>query len=329
MAREIAGPSASLRRRTTLRWLAAAAPTSLVASQADAQDPGRVARIGLLTNISLRNRFFWELFDRELASSGWSRERNLIVDVREVDGRTASEQSLAEELLAARPEVLVATSSSAAIALRNATRSIPIVMMTVSYPVELGLIATEARPGGNVTGAIHGPALGKRVEMLKAVTPGLHRLGVFWDPGNPASALSLRDTVAATSKVGVKTIALRVEPGAQPDDAQALALRERVQAILVHPTVRRGNLPVWAIEHRLPSHGYVEQGYLFWYWSRLDEQARIAAGYVNKILRGASPAELPVQWPTRYTLRLNMNTARALNIQVPRAWLLMVDHVVE
>ena len=296
----------------------------------------RVARIGILSNWS-RTEPVWPPFFAELKKRGWSDGHNLVVEARFVRNKIDEYAPAAAELVATQPEVILGTSSNAIDALRKASSTIPIVMVTVGNAVEAGFVSSLARPGGNVTGvtmSTGGPGLNeKRLQMLLALRPDLRRIAVLWDPGNRGSALSFRAFQEAASGFGMQVVSLPIERREQIEPMLAIALQQSVQALLVHPTigVDEGRLAAWAIEHRIATVGQpdsVPGGLLMAYGPDTPDQFRLAATYIDGILRGARAAELPVQQPMLYRFSLNLKTAKALRLTVPQDLLLQADELI-
>jgi putative ABC transport system substrate-binding protein len=302
----------------------------------------RAARIGVLSSYPPANAgaaASWSSFYAELASRGWVQGRNLAVEGRYTEGHPERDAAFAEELVAARVDLILATNSGAVAAARRATSSIPIpiVMVNVSHPVEAGFVASLARPGGNVTGVTNQASdmQGKFVELLRAVRPATTRIGVVWSPDNAGSALAFRDVQAVARGQGLALLSLPVE---RPADLQALltgALRDGVQALIVHPTPAVvpawRQIQAWAVEHRVLTLGqaqWVREGFLLSYWANTPDLFRIGATFVDRILRGAAPAELPIEQPTRFELVVNVKTATALGLTIPPSLLLRADEVI-
>jgi putative ABC transport system substrate-binding protein len=233
----------------------------------------------------------------------------------------------------------VTTGTPAAQAARQATATIPIVMATGADRVGLGLVASLARPAGNVTGLTTlNRELGlKRLELAREVVPGTSRLAILADAGNPGSLGEIRDTQAAAQALGVRLHAVTIRGPAELDGALSTIVRERPVVLLVIGNNmffgERQRLAQLAVKHRLPTvHGsreYAEAGGLIAYGPDLAEGFRRAAGYVDKILKGVTPADLPVEQPTKFELVINMKTAKALGLTIPPSVLLRADEVIE
>jgi putative ABC transport system substrate-binding protein len=302
---------------------------------------GRVARLGLLASYGpavAGAAPLWNAFFAELASRGWHQGSTLVVDARYNEGRPERDAAAAAELLATHPDVVLCTSSGAVDAARRATRSIPIVMVNVSHAVEAGFVASMARPGGNVTGVTNlaGDMQGKFVELLRAVRPDLQRLGIFWSPGNVGSALAFKDAEQTASRLGLQVMSLAVDQVSEVEQALEAAKRAGVQALQVHPTPGIGSawrrIAAWAIDHKVATLGqgaWVREGFLMSYWASIPDLYRIAGGFIDRVLRGAQPADMPVEQPTRFEFKLNLKTARAVGVAVPNSLLLRADEVIE
>jgi putative ABC transport system substrate-binding protein len=211
-------------------------------------------------------------------------------------------------------------------------------MVGVSHAVETGFVASMARPGGNVTGVTNqaGDMQGKFVELLREARPDLKRLGIFWSPGNVGSALAYKDAEAAARANGLRVVSLPLERAADVEAALQIAGREGVQALQVHPTPGVGTawrrIMAWANEHKVATLGqavWVRDGFLMSYWAYIPDLYRIAARFVDRILRGAGPADMPVEQPTRFELRVNLKTAQAIGVALPQSLLMRADEVIQ
>ena len=247
--------------------------------------------------------------------------------------------ALAAELVRLKVDVIVTAGSAATVAARNTTTTIPIVMIGAGTPVVLGVVASLGRPGGNVTGLAYGvgsETSSKGLELLKEAVPKANRVAVLWNAGNPAGA-AMSDLTARARTLGLQLQALGVRGPDEFDGAFAAMTMERADALLViseamfarHPT----RLAELAMKARLPSmHGfkeYVEAGSLMSYGTSGEGLFRRAAVFVDRILKGAKPAELPVEQPTQFELVINLKTARALGLAIPRSLVLRADRVIE
>lgn len=308
-----------------------------------AQPAGRMARVGLLASALPSNPVAAPIYDAlwaELRSLGWIEGKNLAIEARYAEGQFERFPDLAAELVNAGVDVIVASIPPAVEAARDKTRRIPIVMVFVPDPVEAGYVASLARPGGNVTGlayiALNEIPL-KNLELLLEIAPGARRIGVLWSPKDPASANSFGVEQPRAEKLGVTEVSLPVAVPEDIDSALELAQRERIQALRVYSTpvifqeVRR--VAAWAAKQRLPSTGgpreAAQAGLLASYNPDYRQLYRVAAAYVDRILRGANPAEMPVEQPTKFVLVVNLKTAKAIGITIPQSVLLRADEVIE
>jgi putative ABC transport system substrate-binding protein len=278
-------------------------------------------------------------FEQGLLEAGYSVGHNLRIEYRSADGAPEQLPRLATELVDLNVDVIVAVTAQAALAAKQATSTIPIVIADIGDPVGVGLVASLARPGGNVTGPTSlGPQLtAKRMELLKTTVPSLSRVAVLWSPANPANASAWRDSQAAAEALGVQVQSLEIESAAGVEKALAAATRDGAEAILplTGPLIgaRLEAIVSFAAEHRLPAmywgREFVEVGGLMAYAP--DYRARFgrAAYYVDRILKGTKPADLPVEQPMTFDFVVNMKTARELGITFPQEILLQVTEVVQ
>ena len=303
---------------------------------ADAQQ-AKTARIGLLEASSLPARF--EAFRQGLRELGYVEGQTIIIERRSAEGVLDRLPDLAADLVRRKVDVIAAAATPAAVAARNATQTIPIVMLGVGDPVGSGLVTSLASPGGNVTGTTSvGPeVVGKQIQLLKEVYPRVSRVAVLWNPANPAlSNLLLKEAAATAPSLG-----LSLEPVAAPpealDDAFLALTKSRVDAVVVLADIglvfHRTKIVGLVTTRRLPAiYGnteFTEAGGLMSYASDVPYQYRRAAAYIDKILKGARPASLPVEQPTRFELVINLKAAKALSLTIPRPLLLRADQVIE
>jgi len=274
-----------------------------------------------------------------LRDLGYIQGKNLIIEYRGADGRQGRLGTLAAELVALRVDLIIAGTDTAAMAAMKATRSIPVVFVAAGDPVGVGLVASLARPGGNVTGlaSFTDAVIGKQLELLAEVVPHLRSLAVIHSSSAGASALQLAATKDATGRFKLNA-RLHDVPGSQALEGVLRAIgEERPQALLVLPSVvtflHRVRIAEFATEKRLPTvHGlaeYVDAGGLMSYSFSYMDNFRRSARYADRILRGANPAELPVEQPTKFETVVNMRTARQIGVTIPRQVLLRADRVIE
>jgi putative ABC transport system substrate-binding protein len=244
---------------------------------------------------------------------------------------------LAEELVRLKVDVIVASSAPAALAAKKATTSVPIVFVNVFDPVELGLVPNLARPGENITGLAFSSTdlAGKRLELLKEVVPKLRRVAMLWHSDNPGNLVQLKGAEVAARTLGMQLVQVPVR-GTDDFDAGFKAMRGAdglLQANAPLFTTHRARLVGLAAKSRLPAiygqSGYVEVGGLMSYGPHIPDQNRRAATYVDKILKGAKPADLPVEQPTKFELTINNKTAKVLGLTIPPSLRLRADHIVE
>ena len=279
-------------------------------------------------------------FRQGLRDLGWIEGRNIIIDYRFAEGRFDRLPDLAAELAQLNVEVIAATTTPAAVAARNATGTIPIVMFVVGDPIGLGLIASLARPSGNVTGLTYSvgvEAFGKQLELLKETVPKVRRVAVLSNPANPSATLAISNVKVAARSFGLHLQLLETRDPDEFDGAFAAMAKERAGALLVvsDPSfgVHRARLADLAARYRLPSmHGVremVEAGGLMNYGPSIPDNFRRAAGYVDKILKGSNPGDLAVQQPIKFELVINLKTARALGLTIPQSVLLRADEIIQ
>lgn len=306
-------------------------------TSAAAQDGGKVYRLGFLASGgSAANRTVIDAFREGLRELGWTEGRNITIEYRFAEGRFDRLPALADELVRANVDIIFATPSPAALAAKDATRAIPIVMASVADPVALGVVESLSRPGGNVTGTSYSFDLdifAKHLQLLHEAVPTARNVAVLWNPGNPGHVIAVRNVGATARSLG---IALYFVEARVPEDferAFADIARQRAQAVLVMADSLFGTyateVAALTSRHRLPSiHGArsnVEAGGLMLYGPNIPRQAKQAAGYVDKILKGAKPSELPVEQPTTFDLIVNLRTAKQLGIELPASLLLRAE----
>jgi len=305
---------------------------------AAAQPPGKVYRIGYLgTNPPPAD--WWDALLDGLRERGYSEGRNLAFERRLSQGQAERFPKLAAELVQLRVDLILVHTTPAAIAARNATQTIPIVFPTAIDPVGAGLVASLARPGGNLTGlSTLAPELsGKRLELLKEVVPGLTRVAVLWNAANPANASAWEETQAAAGALGLLLHSQEVRGPQDLEGAFALTAKARPDAFLVLGdsliNMYRQHIAEFATQQHLPSvfftREWVMAGGLMSYGPSIPDLHRRAATYVDKILKGAKPADLPVEQPMKFELVINLKTAQALGLTIPPIVLFRADEVLQ
>jgi putative ABC transport system substrate-binding protein len=303
---------------------------------AEAQPAAKVYRIGVLE--AYRSPSL-DLFVQGLREFGYFEGRNILIEYRSAEGRLDRLPALAEDLASIKVDVILAWATGPALAAKNATKTIPIVFMNANDPVNAGLVASLARPGGNVTGWTNtGPDLsGKRLELLKELLPAVSRVAVLWNAGNPLVARQVSETEVAAHalKTELRVVAVRA-----PDDLESAfstIVRGRAGGLIViadvFTTEHRERIAALAAKNRLPMISEFRvsavAGGLMAYGPSAPDAARRAAAYVDRILKGAKPGELPVEQPTKFDFVINLKTARALGLTIPRSMLLRADQVLE
>ena len=280
----------------------------------------------------------WEAFRQGLRTLGYS-EEDIAIESRWADGHVERLPELAAELVRLAPEVIVVGSAAAALAAKQATATIPIVVAVFSDPVGTGLVASFAHPGGQVTGlsAMQEDTVAKELELLKTAVPHAERIAVLFDPGNPAHAGVLQTVRQAAETLGTSLLPIEVRAPDEIDGAFSTMARERADAVVVlgGPLVmtERNRIAELAASHKLPAIYYerelVMAGGLMSYGADLKDMNRRAATYVDKILKGTKPADLPVEQPTKFELVVNLKTANALGLTIPPSILALADEVIE
>ena len=304
-----------------------------------AQEPAKLPIIGLLgSSTALIESQRVAAFVQRLHQLGWIENRNVVIEYRWAEGRQERFAEIAAEFVQLKVDLIVAATTPAVMAAKQATSLIPIVIATADDPVGTGLVASLARPGGNVTGLSNqiSDTSPKRLELLREVVPGLRRLAILFNVGNPGAVLDIREFEAAVRMFGLEALTFEIRRA--EDIAPGFeALKGRADALYVgaDPLVNtnRVRINTLALAARLPTmHGvrdYVEAGGLMSYGPNVPDQYRRAADYVDKILRGAKPGDLPVEQPTKFDLIINLTTAKALGLTIPPSVLARADEVIE
>jgi ABC-type uncharacterized transport system substrate-binding protein len=282
-----------------------------------------------------------DAFRQRLRELGWVEGQNIVIDYRYAEGRVDRLPDLAAELVRLKVDLIVASAGTqAATAAKNATETIPIVMIYVRDPVGTGLIASLARPGGNVTGVSGSAGLelfAKQLELLKETVPKIRRVAILSNPDNAYHQLAIREVNVAARSLGVQLQLLEARGPNEFDGAFAAMAKERVGALLVLSDAifgsHRTRLADLAARSRLPAafgvRDDVEAGGLMSYGPSILDSYRQAATYVDRILRGAKPADLPVERPTKFELVINLKTAKALGLTLPPSLLQRADQIIE
>jgi putative ABC transport system substrate-binding protein len=329
-------------RRQLLRGsIALAAFSLLLAAKAPGQQAAKVPRIGFLAVGSREGRaFLIEGFLQGLREHGYVEGQNIVIEYRFSEDRNDRLPALAAELVALKVRLILASGTPASFAAKHATSTIPIVMGGVAAdPVETGLVSSLAHPGGNITGMsmMTADLGGKRLELFKQIVPGLARVAVFWNPSNLAYGPILRELEAAAPTLGVKLQRLEVRVPVDFEGAFKAATRQRAGALIAPGdplvTYRPRMVADLALKYRLPAmmdnKEFAEAGGLLSLGLDLVDSYRRAATHVDKILKGANPADLPMEQPTKFELVINLKTAKALGITIPQTLLLRADEVIQ
>ena len=325
------------RRRFLLTSLAGALAVPLAA---EAQQPPRVPRIGYLSEARAEAKAEQSrvaAFQQGLRQLGYVEGKDIIVEQRHAAGRVERLPELAAELVRLKVDVLVVSGRIDLVT--NVTGTIPIVMPNHADPVGVGLVASLARPGGNITGLSdqHGATPGKRLQLLKEAVPSMSRVAVLWNPGRPIALPQLKGLQAAAPALGITLLSLQVRGADDLATAFGMIRTERSEGVLLiaEPTMSRlvPRIAEFAVKSRLPTIGttrsFAEDGLLMAYGANFDDLWRRSAAYVDKILKGANPGDLPIEQANKWDLVINFKTARALGLTIPPSLLLRADQVIE
>jgi putative ABC transport system substrate-binding protein len=307
---------------------------------AGAQQSGKVWRVGYLAaGFGSENQTNLNVFRQGLRDLGYVDGQNIAIEYRWGEGKYEQLPKLVHELVKMNVDVIVAVNTPSAQAAKETTTKIPIVMIALVDPAAAGLVASLPRPGGNITGLSNiGPELvGKQLELLKEVVPKISRVAVLGNPANPGTAPQLREAKAAAQALGLQLHAVEARGPGELDRAFAAMTSARAEAvlILVDPMLVRHSETIahLAIKSRLPAVSgttrHAQAGHLLVYSASRADAYRRAAAYVDKILKGAKPADLPVERPTKFELIINLKTAKALGLTIPQTLLLRADQVIE
>jgi putative tryptophan/tyrosine transport system substrate-binding protein len=326
-----------MRRRLLIALAASALAVPFVSV---AQSQGRTWRIGMLETVSTElNGANLDAFRKGLLELGYVEGRNLIIEYRSADGRSERFAALATELVGLKVDLIVTRGTPAAVAAKNATRTIPVVMANAGDPVDSGLVTSLARPGGNVTGlsSLTVPLEAKRFGLLRELVPGITRIAALYNMSSPANPPQWKEIETAARSLSIQPQLLDVR---RPEDlapAFDAATRQRADGLIVGQEglfqANRKLIAELAAKHRLPaiyrSMEFIEAGGLMAYGPSYPDLYRRAATYVDKILKGAKPGDLPVEQPTKFELIINLKTAKALGLTIPQSLLLRADEVIQ
>ena len=326
-----------MRRREFLTILGGAAATWPLTARA--QQPAKLRTIGFMGSSTATAQSQWTAaFVHRLRELGWTEGRNVAIEYRWAEGRNERFAEIAAEFVRLNVDVILTHNTPPVLAAKQATSTIPIVFATAGDPIGTGVVSSLARPGGNITGlsSQQPDTVGKRLELLREVVPSLRRLAIFANVGNPYAGLDISELHKAARAVGLETATFEIKRAEDIPPAFA-ALKGRAEALYIPPDpllfANRVRINSLALAARLPTmHGvreYVEAGGLLSYGPNWLDLWRRAADYVDKILRGAKPGDIPIEQPTKFDLVINDKTAKALGIVVPRSLLLRADWVIE
>jgi putative tryptophan/tyrosine transport system substrate-binding protein len=323
-----------MERRTFMALVSGGLLTTPLATEA--QQARKVPRVGVLGGQSPETSPPILALREGLRELGYVEGQNIAIEWRWAQGKDERYPDLVAELVKLRVDIIVAPTTAGAQAAQKATKTIPIVMGFVTDPVALGLVANLARPGGNITGlGVPTPEIaGKRLQLLREVAPTVARVAVLSDPSQPAD---LRGTEAAAQALGVHLQVWKVRSGGELDRAFTTIARERAVGIIILGSTtlfaHRARIAQLAVKHRLPTSAWAreltEAGCLMSYGANSTDVARRAAYFVDKILKGAKPGDLPVEQPTKFDLVINLKTAKALGLTIPPSVLGRADQVIE
>lgn len=305
-----------------------------------AQQPGKVPRVGFLTAFSPSDYPAWRKeFRQGLQDLGYTEGQNIVVEYRYANGRPERLPSLAAELVRLRMDIVAAETTPANLAMKQATTTIPIVMTLVADPVGSGLVSSLARPGGNITGlSLQLPDIvPKRLQLLREVVPTVSRVAILWNAASPITPPQFRAAEAAAPALGMQLESLGVRTPADFEGAFQTAARRHVGALLILDDFflasHSAKLAALAVKSRLPAmagvDGFPEAGVLINYGPNFAAITRRSVTYIDKILKGAKPGDLPIEQPTNFELVINVNTAKTFGLTIPPALMLRAHRVIE
>jgi ABC-type uncharacterized transport system substrate-binding protein len=307
----------------------------------EAQQPGKVARIGVLQpGTGASGAHLFEAFKQAMREQGYVEGQHVVFEHRLGDSKPERMSAVAAELVRLKVDVIVTATDVAIAATKQQTRTIPIVMVSSTDPVETGFVASLARPGANITGlSMMSPDLsGKRLELLRDAVPGLSRVAILWNPDLRGAVLDYRETLGAARALRLQVQSVEVSRTDELDSAFSAVTNGRAEALLVMSPnsiafANRNRITTFARTTRLPSiygnREFVDAGGLMAYGASPGAQWRRAATYVHRILQGTKPGELPIEQPTKFELTINLKTAKTLGLTIPQSILLRADQVIQ
>jgi len=303
----------------------------------EAQQPGKVARLAVLLFGTPASDPNLAAFVAGLRDLGYVEGRNLVLEYRSAEGRPERGRELAFQVASLKPDVIVVLGGDMVPFVRQATSTIPIVMLTSQDPVQAGVVASFARPGANLTGVafVSAETAGKRLQFLKEAVPSLTRVAVLWNPDHPDG--EYRDIETAARRLGIHVQSLEVRRPEEFDEAFRSATRARAEALMVVSSrfmnLSRSRILEFVSKQRMPLvtgwGPWVHMGGFLSYGPDLDVLVKRAAAHVDKILTGTRPSDLPVEQPTKFELVINLKTAKGLGLTIPQSLLLRADQVIE
>jgi putative tryptophan/tyrosine transport system substrate-binding protein len=325
---------------TTRRAFISTLAGGLFAPLAAGVQAGKMWRIGYLDQGSAEgNKPYVEAFRQALRDLGWVEGKNIAIEAQFAEGKTDRLPALAAELVRLKVDLIATSSTPAALAAKRATTTIPIVIGFAADPVGSGIVSSLAHPGGNITGWTHqGLELRQKyLELLKEAVPEAKRFGVLWNPANPVHKSSMKVIEAAAQRLKVELYLVGVQDSKEIEGAFSTLAGKRADALIVYPDGlfldQKALIVTLAARRRLPAmygiREYVEAGGLMAYGTNLSEMYRLGASFVDKILKGAKPGDLPVEQPTKFELVINLKTAKALGLTIPQSVLGRADEVIQ
>jgi putative ABC transport system substrate-binding protein len=329
-----------MRRRDFIKVIAGSAAAAAFPVAARAQQRSNVPRVGYLFSFTrAEGEHLWEACRQGLRDLGYVEGQNIILEPRLAEGHNERLENLATELVQLKVDVIVAAATPASRAVKAATSTIPIVFVAVGDPVKAGLVTNLARPGGNVTGLslLTADLSGKRLSLLMETVHKVLRVAILMNPDNPISAVFLEETKLAARRFGVELQPLDARDPKEIEQAFAIGAGQRVDAVIVFddPVLwsYRAQIVALAAARKIPAvYGYrdfVDQGGLMSYGPDRPDQYRRTAIYVDKILKGAKPSDLPIEQPTKFELIVNRKTAKSLGIELPASVIVGANEVIE
>jgi putative ABC transport system substrate-binding protein len=327
-----------MRRRTFLQALGAVLVFHASAARPQRATPGQRV-MGILNAEPFGNPDLWAHFYSKLRELGWAEGTNLIVERRSANNQLDQLPNLAAELVRLNVDIILATGTQAPLAAKKATSTIPIIIWNAGDPIENGLVTSLARPGVNITGVslISRELAGKRLQLLSEMLPGLSRVTMLLDPKNPNNALLLHQTEVAARTLEIQIQSVDLRDLGESDRAFGAALMQRPGALITAESgvavQQRAKIAAFAATNHLPAlypfREFVQAGGLISYGPDLKDLVGTVAKYIDKILKGANPGDLPIEQPTKFEFVINLNTAKTLGLKIPQSLMLRADEVIQ